>query len=419
MRTPTKHVAKDGSETWKVRFRLKGKQTSASFTDDKAAEKFAKLLDAVGVEAAVAKLNEDSQISDAQIVDEIAEAFFEWKADRVRSDRTISDYRRDYRLWMKPVFGSLPGDTVSEILVQNWVETMFTGRDWIDHQGKTPTPFDKTLDPKTVGHRHALLHSIFAYAVAPTRKLVQYNPCVGTELPPRTKKPPKGLWPAEWQALYPAIQQLDADGADLALFLLSTGWRFSEAAATAAYAIEDYGNVMYVTMGQVVRVNAKGQHVIVQDAKSSAGHDRRIKVDRECAEMIRRRLEHVAGDGLVFTTVTGKQWRGANFINRIWDPAVKMAGLSRRPTPHWLRHTHVGWLIIGKQTSLTEIQRRIGHESIQTTNEVYGQMVDDVSEEALDSFATFRSQVVAEQLGHSGHHPVLLQPDNPPKQLEE
>lgn len=410
MRTPKKHIATDGTETWKVRFRHKGEQTSATFTNDKAAEKFALLLEAVGSVAALAKLNELNQTSTAPTVDEVADQFFEWKTDRVRSDRTIADYRRDYRIWMQPVFGQLPADLVSEVLVQNWVETMHTGKDWIDGQGKEPTPLGEKLSPKTIGHRHALLHSIFAYAVAPSRKLVQYNPCIGTELPPRTKKPPKGLWPAEWQALYPALQQVDADGADLAMFLVSTGWRFSEAAALPAFAVEDYGDSMYVTMGQVVRLNAAGQHVIVQDAKSDAGKDRRIKVDRECAAMIRRRVALVSNDGLVFTNRNGRQWHYANFLNRRWNPAVKAANLSRRPTPHWLRHTHVGWLIIGKKTSLSEIQRRVGHESVATTNEVYGRMIDDVSEEALDTFALFREKVVD---GAAGRATVLVAGEQP------
>lgn len=414
MRKVEPYTADDGTITYKVRFRLRGKQSSATFTDEPAGKKFALLLAAVGAEAAVAKLEEANQSSDTETVDEIAEMFFEWKTDRVRSDRTIADYRRDYRTWMQPVFGRLPADVVSEVLVQNWVETMHTGKDWIDGQGKELTPLGEKLSPKTIGHRHALLHSIFAYAVAPSRKLVQYNPCIGTELPPRTKKPPKGLWPAEWQALYPALQQVDADAADLAMFLVSTGWRFSEAAALPAFAVEDYGDTMYVTMGQVVRLNAAGQHVIVQDAKSDASKDRRIKVDRECAAMIRRRVALVSNDGLVFTNRNGRQWHYANFLNRRWNPAVKLANLSRRPTPHWLRHTHVGWLIIGKKTSLSEIQRRVGHESVATTNEVYGRMIDDVSEEALDTFALFREKVVDGAPGRLTVLPAVEQP----KQLE-
>lgn len=395
MRTPTRHVAKDGSESWKVRFRLHGKQTSETFTKEKPAKTFAGWIDALGAAAAVAKLNEANQRSDAMLVDEIADMYFAWKAERVKSDRTISDYRRDYDNYIRPVFGHLPADVVTEINVQGWVDTMATGRDWMNSQGEKPSPLMRRLSPKSVADRHALLYAIYGYAVQGGRKLVQYNPCIGTDLPPRTKKPPKGLWPAEWQALRPALVQMDPDGADLADFLLATGWRFSEGAAIGAYAVEDYGDSMYVTMAQVIRRNAAYQHVIVQDAKSEAGEGRRIKIDPEAAAMVRRRLANVKGDGLVFTNANGNQWHYSNFRDRCWMPAVKLAGLSRRPTIHWLRHTHVGWLLIGKETSLPEIQRRIGHESIDTTIGVYGKMADDISDGALDTFAKFRAGALA------------------------
>ena len=129
----------------------------------------------------------------------------------------------------------------------------------------------------------------------------------------------------------------------------------------------------------------------MQDAKSEAGN-RRIKLDQLAADMLRRRLTNVVGDGLVLTNANGNQWHYGNFLNRAWNPAVELAKLTRRPTPHWLRHTHVAWLVMGGAVSLPEIQRRIGHESISTTINVYGRMVDDVSEKALEAFAAFRSQ---------------------------
>jgi len=385
MRVPKRHVASDGVETWKVRFRLNGKQTSETFggpRGEQDAIKFAKLLDAVGAQAAVEKLYEDSQYDHSPILDQIAAEFFDWKEPRVRSDRTVADYRRDYRNWIQPTFGADPAGAVTEVRVQRWVDAMSDGT------------LGRKLAPKSVADRHALLYAMYGWATAPGRKLLVHNPCIGTDLPPRTKTPPKGLRPPEWQALHPALAQVDPAAADLALFLVSTGWRFSEGGALNAYAVEDYETTLYVSMGQVIRRNAQGQHVIVQDGKSEAA-DRRIKLDAEAADMVRRRLEHVEGDGLVFTNANGKQWHYANFLNRAWNPAVKLAKLARRPTPHWLRHTHVGWLVMGGAVSLPEIQRRIGHESIDTTIGVYGRMVDDVSDDALTRFAAFRSQAPA------------------------
>jgi len=52
MRTPKLHVAKDGTNTWQVKFRAApgraAKTTSETFTDETKALKFCQLLDALG-----------------------------------------------------------------------------------------------------------------------------------------------------------------------------------------------------------------------------------------------------------------------------------------------------------------------------------------------------------------------------------
>lgn len=384
MRQPQRYEAKDGTVTWRIRFReghgRGAPQSSITFDTKPEAIRFAKWLDLLGPQGALDKLDEEAKAFTAPPLDELAEKFFEWKGSRVRSDRTISDYRRDYTNWIRPTLGNRPADSIDEMKVREWIEAMNNGS------------LGRELSPKSIADRHAILYGIFAWATAPSRKILTHNPCIGTDLPERSKKPPKGLRPAEWQALAPALRQSDPDAADLADFMLATGWRFSEAAALSAYAVEDYETTLYVTMGQVIRRNAKGQHVIVQDAKSEASEGRRIKLDAEAAVMVRRRLATLEGDGLVFTNANGNQWHYSNFLTRAWNPAVKLAKLTRRPTPHWLRHTHVAWLVMSGAVSLPEIQRRIGHESISTTIGVYGRMIDDVSDDALDRFAAFRNQ---------------------------
>ena len=164
----------------------------------------------------------------------------------------------------------------------------------MDDLATIPLPgASRPLGANTVGDRHALLHSIYAYAVAPSRKLAAHNPCVGTDLPKRHKQPPKALMPAEWQALYAALRQIDPHAADLCLFLLASGWRWSEAAALSITEVEDFGDDLYVTMGHVVRRNAHNEFTIVEDAKSTAGL-RRTRLDLGAAAMVRRRVEQAA-----------------------------------------------------------------------------------------------------------------------------
>lgn len=396
MPVPHKYVATGGAVTWKVRLRAHGRNTSETFPSKAEALAFCRLVKQVGAESAIAERELEHQ---GETVDDLAEQFFAWKESDpdVRSDRTVADYRRDYRNWIQPTFGHLSAAVVDERKVQDWVDAMIAGR-----LGRKP------LQPKSVSDRHFVLHSIYLWALAPARRLVQHDPCTATRLPKRRKKPPKGLRSAEWAALYPALHQIDPDAADLAEFLLATGWRVSEAGALSAFEVEDHcacdrdgcACPLFVTMGRVIRRNAAGQHVIVEDAKSEAGA-RRIQIDPDAAAMVRRRLARVQGDGLVFTTRTGAQWHHSNFTNRYWNKAVKVAGLSRKPTPHWLRHTSVAWFDQTGKVSLPELQRRIGHEDIGTTINVYGRMIDDVSADALAAFAAIRRAATPPRLGSS------------------
>lgn len=370
MPTPHKYVAKDGRVTYRVRFRHNKQGCSETFDTLKSARAFCSDIDTRDARYALRVLH-DVEREATTTIDAIAEAFFTWKATRVRSDRTVADYRRDYKNWIHPTFGARAAGSVDESDVQAWVDTMI---------GK--------LSAKSVIDRHVILHSIYGYALAPSRRLVEHNPCIGTDLPKRHKGQPKGLKPAEWAALFAALHVIDSDAADLALFLLATGWRWSEGAALSAYDVWTEGGSTYVTVSHVVRRNAAGQHAIVEDTKSDAGQ-RRIAVDADCAAMLARRLGRVSGDGLVFTTGSGAQLHYSNFRRDAWDPAVAAANLARKPSPHWLRHTHVVWMAMSG-ASLPELQSRIGHESIKTTIDVYGRMLTDVSPTALKGFAAMR-----------------------------
>lgn len=377
MPTPRKYVAKNGRTTYRVRFHHDDRGCSETFDTEKEAVAFCSDIATRDTRYALRVLH-DREAETTDTLDTIAEAFFAWKANRVRSDRTIADYRRDYKNWIQPTFGSRAIGRIDETDVQNWVDTMFAG-----------TKDRKPLSAKSVLDRHVILHSIFSYAMAPSRHLVEHNPCLVTELPKRRAGQVKGLRPPEWVALHAAMKLIDPDAADLAEMLLVTGWRWSEAAALSAYDVWTEDGTTRVTVTHVLRRNAADEVVRVEDAKSDAGL-RRIALDTDAAVMVNRRLEKVQGDGLVFTTANGGQWNYANFRNRAWNPAVKAANLSRHPSPHWLRHTTVVWLAMNGAT-MPELQSRIGHKSIATTINVYGRMLTDVAPAALVGFAAMRN----------------------------
>jgi len=405
--TPKKYTATHGRTTWRVRFRLEGTNTSETFVSKVAAEGFCRDLVDLGPSRAVRRRVENLKRNSEPCVDDVLELFLTWKAARVRSDRTVVDYRREYDNWIRPTLGHRVASAVTAQDVQAWVDGMIEGT--IRRTGTTRTPA-----PKSIKDRHALLHSIMSFAANPSRRIVAANPCTDIDLPKHQAGQPKGLRPAEWQALHQALTQINADAADLSLFLLASGWRWSEAAALSSFDVEDDGVRLWVTMGQVVRRNAAGQNVIVEEGKG-AGSIRRVELDAAAAQVVRERVSRRSPGALVFTTgvseqngMGGSQWHYSNFKRRYWDKAVTAANLHRRPTPHWLRHTAVFWLTLSGST-MPELQSRIGHRNIATTINVYGRMLTDVQPDALSRFAAMRtSSAVPSALAAPGTGPAGL-----------
>lgn len=380
-----------GRTTYSVLYRQgtgpSARQTSKTFADRKSAERLASLINTLGVERGLAAHREERPDRQRGVtLDELAARWFAWK-ERDLTPRAHADYVRDYENWIQPFLGHREAAGITELDVQEWVD-----------QRLAPA-----LSPKTVGDRHALLHGIMAWASARKRGLIPHNPCKETDLPKRTKKPPKGLTYPEWLTLQEAAYRVDLDAADLILFLGSTGWRIGEATALRPGGVDDLGgSKLYV---EVTHVNRKGQGV-VEGAKSEAGLRRLRIINEDCRAMLRRRLVGLGPRDHVFTnshSPTGL-WEPSTFRNRWWKKAVAEAGLTeRKPTPHWLRHTHV--LICHMAgMSMAEIQRRIGHEDIRTTINVYGRMIDDTSEEVaerLDALLSGRVPVLGEVVSPS------------------
>jgi integrase len=358
---------KAGERTWAVLYRHGGRQTSMTFATKKAAGEFRALVDVLGPDRALKALDADGQ-DDRLTVSELANRFLEWKSRDV-TERTMIDYRRDVKNWIEPWFGHRAAELIDETDVQQWVDHM---------AGK--------LEPKSVADRHMLLHSMYQFGKAKSRKLVTHNPCQETALPRRVKKPPKGTTVPAYRAILGAADERNPDAEDLIVFLGETGWRFSEGAALDVAYVEDDGADVFVTVGQVFRIDGNHRQVIAVDEAKSYAAFRRIRLFPESAAIVRRRVVGKRPGELVFTNSRGTPWSQNTFLRSTWPGIVKAAGLwhgpRKSPTPHWLRHMHVA-VLAAAGVPMQEIQRRIGHESIQTTINVYGGLIGDISDDSL------------------------------------
>lgn len=78
------------------------------------------------------------------------------------------------------------------------------------------------------------------------------------------------------------------------------------------------------------------------------------------------------------------------FSRRIWQPAVRAAGLQSPLRLHDLRHAHASWLLAGG-ADLQVVKERLGHASIATT-ERYLHTLPDADDTALDALARVRGR---------------------------
>ena len=395
MPTPQRYEARNGEVTWKVRYRRgRGRDAvngSETFTNKGAALDFCADVRDFGALDAERRLTEKTSAgtSAAPRLDDVFDEFTAWTARRVRSTRTVEDYGRDYRKAIAPTFGQARVDSITDDAVQRWVDAMSAGKVAARVIGRGKDARTQPLSPKSIGDRHALLFTVMAFAAKPPRRYVTANPCSDTELPKQHKRPPVPVRPAEWAALHAALEQIDQDGADLALTLYSTGARFSEVTALTTYDVDDRGgDKLTLVIANVMRREAGSKVVRVADTKSEAGF-RNVKVDAECTAMIRRRLEGLAPGDYLFTAPRGGPILYNNWRSRNWVKACQVANLSPMPKPHGLRHLHVADLLRAGAT-LPQIRTSLGHENFTTTFGTYGTLIEGVTDDVLDNLAARR-----------------------------
>ena len=381
---------KDGSTSHVVLFRHQGKQTSVPFLDPKAAETF-RAAATLNADMAVAMLNQKQA---GRTVDSL---FVEW-LELKQSDMTVEahrDYERQYAKWIKPTFGWRDAELITEKEVQAWVD-------------KTLKP---KLAPKSVAKNHALLHGMFKWASSRTVGLIENDPCTETKLPRKVKRPPRGMTIAELQWLLGAAQTVEQRAtADVVAVAAGTGWRPGEVLGLLVGGVEiDLRGHVYVTMLSVYR---RGEGIVAGGKTEAAG--RRIRVLGPGVDVIKRRVEGRGPMEPLFPHPSPGRGRGhakdadgnllivpwspASFARHYWPKIIDAAGLTAKAyDPYSLRHTHV---LLCDQAGLTmpEIQRRIGHESIQTTIDVYGKSIDGMSEESAGRLEALLTPVVRPQI---------------------
>jgi integrase len=124
---------------------------------------------------------------------------------------------------------------------------------------------------------------------------------------------------------------------------------------------------------------SNGTCQVKEYGKSEAAR-RTLKMPALVAEALRWHLSTFPSDEWVFTAPKGGFLRYENFRSRVWEPATQAAELAPFDL-HELKHTAAAFMIAENANPL-QVKRRMGHEDIRTTYNLYGHLFDD-DEDAL------------------------------------
>jgi len=361
---------RDASITWLARWRdPQGQQRKQSFSRKIDAERHltsvrAALLSGTYVDASAGRIT----------VEEWSARWLE--AQVALKPSTRAGYVGVLRRYVLPKWGALQLAQVQHAAVAAWVAELSA----------------RGLAPSTIRHAHRVLSMILSLAVRDGR-LVR-NVADRVQLPRARRAEARFLSHDEVAAL--------ADAApapfDVMIRLLAfTGLRFGEVAGLRIGRVD----LMRRRLDVAEAISEVDGKLISGEPKS---HQRRtVPFPRSLVEPLTLVVAGRDADELVFPAKGGAALRNANFRRRVFDPAVRAAGLSNL-TPHDLRDTAAS-LAVSAGANVKAVQRMLGHASAAMTLDVYsGLFGDDLDAVAdrLDAAAAASAQARVPPVGPAG-----------------
>lgn len=358
---PVTHA--DGTIVWRVRFRLKGlaNPRSETFPDAESAYAFIDLAGRVGWDAA--RRARDAQHRDRGEVRSVGESLERHLTlvAATATPGTVDDYRKvAARTWL-PRLDTLPVTAVTEDAVAEWVAA----------QRQVPVRGGGTYSRKSISNAKAILYAVLEREVR--AGTIPSNPVAAVRTPGDVgrAKPAVFLSPSDFAALLGCI---DPRYQSLVALLYGTGLRWGEATALQARDLDLEVDVPTLRVERAWKMGAgKRPYLGTPKTKRSL---RTVTLPASLLPDLRSAAEKAPDGKMLFRAPRGGPLRTPTFHTQHWRPAIAEAGLGVEPRVHDLRHSHASNLIRAG-ISLPVIQRRLGHESITTTIDLYGHLSPD------------------------------------------
>lgn len=285
------------------------------------------------------------------------------KARRVEAETARAD-EGSWRLHLEATFGDVVLADLTRNQVQAWVKARSAA-------GVGPSAIRRALN---------LFKAMLEDAV--TEDVVEANAARKVSAPTSPKRPPDWFTAAEVDAITAAMREAGRESAAVMTELMTwAGLRWGEAAALRGSDVD--------WLRKVVTVH----HVLTQGGADKAypknsSSVREVPVPGWVVENMAALLVDRDTDARIFVTRRqGRALSGANW-RREFDEARKVGGVDHG-TPHTCRHTCASWLVQAG-VPLYEVQRQLGHSSMQTT-QVYAHLAPDAHTPITDAWVRLRA----------------------------
>ena len=326
-----------------ARFRIDGRQSTATWPTMAEAEKFKALVESAGPHKALEVHGLKDTVKALPSRETVGEYLDAYIASLTGVERkTIAEYTRYAQSDLKPLT-HIPLAALTRVDVAGWVNGL---------KGSG----------KTIQNKHGFLSGALKHAVKDGK--LAGNPCEGMRLPRSEAAEMVFLTTDEYRLLRDCFSE---HYQPLVAFLVSSGARFSEAAALRPADVNRAEGTVRISRSW--KKIPGGWELGAPKTKRSV---RTIDVPADVLDELDYEHEWL------FVNTSGNPVRTYGFRENVWNPTVKKAqakGLEKRPRVHDLRHTCASWLI-DDGNSLVYVQRHLGHESIKTTVDRYGHLAN-------------------------------------------
>ena len=299
----------------------------------------------------------------------------EWFGSKRKIGRTT---KRDYR------------DLLDNYVIPKWGDWQIAAIQWEDVDAwlteleTKPGKSGKTLGAARIIKAYRVLAMVMKHAVFSKR--ISVSPCHDHELP-RPDDEDEHVY-----LTYDQLERLAAAAGEYRLLILTLGYcgiRWAEASAIKAGRL----SVPKRRIRIVQNYTDVSGHLALGPVKN---HEKRsVPLPRSFADELGTLAHGKGADGLLFTAPEGGPLRYANFRSRVFDPAVKEAGLGGMGiTPHKLRHTAAS-LAIAAGADVKVVQLMLGHKDASMTLNIYGHLFPDRLDEVADALDAGRKVALA------------------------